>query len=271
MTSKIPTSETTNPSTGSCSLRSSSAPSQLTAHPSSSPASIPSDLNLWEKRLRLTNQILGPLSLILIITALAFALVIAPEEKLMGAVQRIFYFHVGSAFACYIAFAGVFCSSLIYLWRRHLITDILNETFAEVGFVFCSITLITGMIWGDAAWNTPFRWEPRLVTFLFLWLIFLGFQILRRFGSDELKQNHSSILGILGSLMVPLVWYSIKLLPATAQLHPQVIDNQGLRSPLFIWAMLTAIVALVIFELFLIVLRLRIGLAEITLKRNDYN
>lgn len=236
----------------------------------SSISALSPELSLWAKRLRTTNQILGPVSLILIITALAFALVIAPEEKLMGAVQRIFYFHVGSAFACYIAFAGVFCSSLIYLWRKHPITDLLNETFAEVGFVFCSITLVTGMIWGDAAWNTPFRWEPRLVTFLFLWLIFLGFQILRRFGSEELKQNHSAILGILGSLMVPLVWYSIKLLPATAQLHPQVIDNQGLRSPLFIWAMLTAIVALLSFELFLIVLRLRIALAEfVSGNKND--
>ena len=187
---------------------------------------------------------------------------VVPNERLMGPVQRIFYFHLGSAIACYCSMAVVFFGSIIYLAKRDLRADHIAHAAGEVGFVFCTITLVSGMIWGHSAWNTWFRWEPRLVTFLFLWLIFLSFTLLRAYGDEARMAAHSAVLGIIGAITVPLVVFSIRLLPAVAQLHPQVVENRGLKDPSFILAMFVAMGAVVLFQFLLIWFRYRIELLE---------
>ena len=210
------------------------------------------------------------LSFILLLTANYLIFLITPNEKVMGPVQKIFYFHVGSALSCYLAFAiSLFCS-IAFLKTRKYRYDATNAAAGEVGFLFCSIVLISGMIWGHAAWNTWFHWEPRLVTFLILWLIFLGFNLLRAFGEPNSIGIQSSILGILGACTVPLVIFSIKLLPAVRQLHPEVVGKQGL-DPVFIPPLVFSILGLTLLQVLLIWLRSRIELltSEINIKRNS--
>jgi heme exporter protein C len=174
---------------------------------------------------------------------------------------------VGSAFACYAAFAVVFIASVYYLATRNRTADLLCVAAGEVGFVFCTIVLITGMIWGHSAWNTWFRWEePRLVTFLVLWLIFLSFTILRNFGDPTKTAIHGAVLGILGAVSVPLVVFSIKLLPQSARLHPEVIEHGGLKDPSYWWAFGLSSVALVLLAVLLVWIRYRVGCAEESLR-----
>jgi heme exporter protein C len=194
--------------------------------------------------------------------ALYLVFVLVPNERVMGPVQRIFYFHVGSAIACYCAFGVVLVASLTFLATRNRLADIVSEAAGEVGFIFCTIVLLTGMIWGHSAWNTWFRWEPRLVTFLLLWIIFLSFNALRMFGDRERVAMHSSVLGILGAVTVPLVVFSIHFLPQSAQLHPQVVGNRGLKDPLFEQALLVSTMALVALQFYLVWIRTRIGILE---------
>ena len=201
-------------------------------------------------------------AVVLILLSLWLIFMEVPNEQVMGAVQRIFYFHVGAAIAAYLAFAAAFITGVLFLLNKEPLHDAINEAAGEVGFVLCSMVLISGMIWGHSAWNTWFRWEPRLITFLLLWLIFLAFVILRAFGDEETGSAHAAILSIIGSATVPLVWLSVKLLPQAARLHPQVIEHQGLRHPLFIVALLTSIVALVSLTTWLVALRSRLGLLE---------
>jgi heme exporter protein C len=215
------------------------------------------------KLLRILSTLSLPLTIIagvLVFAALRAAFMVVPDEKVMGAVQRIFYFHVASAIACYVAFAMVLIASLFYLATRAQIFDIVNDAAAEVGFVFCTITLASGMIWGHSAWNTWFRWEPRLVTFLLLWLIFLAFLILRHTSELTVRATHSAVLGIVGACVVPLVWVSVKFLPQTAQLHPQVIENRGLKDPLYYYGLNCAIWALVMLQFLLVSIRIRLGI-----------
>jgi heme exporter protein C len=186
-----------------------------------------------------------------------------PQEKIMGAIQRIFYFHVSAAIACYFAFGGVFICGLGYLISRDLRYDALNEALAEVGFLFCSITLVSGMIWAKTAWNVWFNWEPRLITFLLLWLIFLGFLLLRFSANKVQRALHSSVIGILGACVVPLVWLSIKLLPESAQLHPQVVEKGGLQHPLYTLCFILCIITMIVFGSFLVLFRTRIGMLEL--------
>ena len=162
-----------------------------------------------------------------------------------------------------VAFFVVFVASVSYLTSRNKKHDALSVAAGEVGFVLCTIVLITGMIWGHSAWNTWFRWEePRLVTFLVLWLIFLSFTVLRNFGDPARTAVHGSILGILGAASVPLVYLSIKLLPQSARLHPEVVEHGGLRDPSYWQAFGISVVGMLLLCGLLVWARYRIGRAE---------
>ncbi|MCB0332151.1 MAG: cytochrome c biogenesis protein CcsA [Bdellovibrionales bacterium] len=207
-----------------------------------------------------------PLITLCVIALVAYALyltfLVVPNERVMGPVQRIFYFHVGRAFAAYCSIAVVLVSSIAYLSTYKSSFDIVNHAAGEVGFLFCSIVLFTGMIWGYSAWNTPFRLEPRLISFLLLWLLFLGFNLLRVFGDEEKMGKHCAALGILGAITVPLVVYSIKLLPQFAQLHPQVVERGGLHDSSMKHTFLMASLAVIALQFLLVWFRARIGFIE---------
>jgi len=206
------------------------------------------------------------LTLLVLGVAQYFIFMVVPNEQVMGAVQRVFYFHVARALACYAAFGVVFIASLVYLTALHRRADILSAAAGEVGFMLCTIVLVTGMIWGHSAWNTWFRWEPRLVTFLLLCLVFLGLNLLRLFGDPAKVAQHAAVLGIVSAVTVPLVVYSVKLLPHVAQLHPQVVENRGLREPLFEYTMFVAMISLVLLQALLVWYRARL---EILTRRAD--
>jgi heme exporter protein C len=196
----------------------------------------------------------------LILFSLGFTFLLVPTEKIMGAIQRIFYFHVGSAIACYLCFGVGLVASLGYVGTRDVRWDALNVAAAEVGFLMCSITLLSGMIWARVAWNIWFRWEPRLVTFLLLWLISASFYFVRRFGLPERKETHSALISILGAFTVPLVWLSVHLVSQIAQLHPQVVEKGGLRDIRMVICFVLTTVSISILSILLIWLRTRIEL-----------
>jgi len=196
----------------------------------------------------------------MILVSLAFTFLLVPTEKIMGAIQRIFYFHVGSAIACYLCFGVGLVASLGYFGTRDFRWDALNAAAAEVGFLMCSITLVSGMIWARVAWNIWFRWEPRLVTFLLLWLISASFYFVRRFGLPEKKEIHSAVISTLGALTVPLVWLSVHLVSQIAQLHPQVVEKGGLKDIRMVICFILATISISIFSILLMWLRTRIEL-----------
>jgi heme exporter protein C len=199
---------------------------------------------------------------LLVAYSLWLVFMVVPNERVMGPVQRIFYFHVGSAIACYCSVAVVLLSSLAYLATRNRLFDAFSEAGASVGFAFASIVMVSGMIWARPIWNTWFHWEPRLVSFLLLWLIFVALMLLRRFGDPERTPAHCAVLGVLGAITVPIVVFSIQLLPQIAQLHPQVVANRGLRTPEFRHAWAVTTIAMICFQFFLVYVRARAALLQ---------
>jgi heme exporter protein C len=185
-----------------------------------------------------------------------------PNEAVMGPVQRIFYFHFGAAIATYLCMFGVLIASLGFLSTGRKVFDSISTACGEVGLLTCSIVMFTGMIWGQVAWNTPFRWEPRLVTLLFLLLIYISFVALRTFGDGEKLAKQSAVLGVLGALTVPAVMYSIHLLPQFAQLHPVVVERRGLREESFRTTMMVCMIAMISLSMLLIVVRTKIAELE---------
>ena len=209
------------------------------------------------------KRLFYPLSILLsvyILYVLYEVFMVVPNERIMGPVQRIFYFHVGCAAASYFSVAVVLISSLLYLKTRRESFDVYCEAAAEVGFLLCTIVLVSGMIWAHSAWNTWFRWEPRLVTFLLLWLIFMSFNILRAFGDPVRLASHNAILGIIGAVMVPVVALSVRLLPGLAQLHPALA--KGSLDPQMRQVFFLAMLGMVLFQFLLVYLRARVAFIE---------
>jgi heme exporter protein C len=123
-----------------------------------------------------------------------------PMEATMGAIQRIFYFHVPSAMLCYLGFGLCFAGSITYLYNRKARADAFALASAEVGLIFGLVVLVTGPLWARAAWGTWWKWEPRLTTMALLVLIFAAYWVLRTFGgrSDGVRR-FAAVLAVFGA------------------------------------------------------------------------
>jgi heme exporter protein C len=153
--------------------------------------------------------ILAVLTAVLLSYALYQALEVAPTEATMGDVQRIFYYHVPSAWTAFLLFLTNFVASVVYLIRRNTKADIVALVSAEVGVVFCTVVLVTGPIWARPVWGIWWTWDLRLTLTLVLWLIYVSYLMLRRFSSSGQTPLMAAVLAVFGALDVPLVYFSI--------------------------------------------------------------
>lgn len=156
--------------------------------------------------------------------ALYLVFIWSPVEKVMGLPQKIFYFHVGSALVGFLAFIMVGYYSVRMLIKPAVDHFLKAGVSAEIGVVFTTATLITGMIWGKTSWNTWWTWEPRLTTTLILWFIYIAYLFVRQMeGSWEKIARLSSVFGIIGCINVPIVFMAIRWW--NTKLHPIVFGD----------------------------------------------
>ncbi len=203
-------------------------------------------------------RVLAPLSLGAIAIALYMALFYAPREATMGDAQRIFYFHVPSAWIGFLSFFIVFVASVLFLLKRERKWDALALAAAEIGVVFTTLVLLTGPLWAKAAWGTYWVWDARLTTTLVLWLIYVGYLMLRSSVDDMKRARMAAVLGIIGFLDVPIIYLSVTW---WRTMHPTLLvsDSGGMDSAM----RLTLMVALLSFTcLFAWVLPLRVRLEQ---------
>jgi heme exporter protein C len=159
------------------------------------------------------------------IVALYMALIYAPTEATMGDLQRIFYFHVPSAWVGFLAFAIVFIASIQWLRTKAARWDAIAVSAAEVGILFTTLALLTGSMWARPTWGTWWDWEPRLTTTLMLWLIYVSYLMLRSaVENPSQRASLAAVVGIVGFLDVPIVFMSIRW---WRTIHPTVIDATG--------------------------------------------
>jgi heme exporter protein C len=155
-------------------------------------------------------RVLGWLAMVGVAAGLAMAFVVAPRELTQGNVQRIMYVHVPSAWVGFLAFGVVFVASITYLWKRTAPADRLAHASAETGVVFTGLAIATGSIWGKPTWGAWWTWDARLTTTALLFVIYLGYLLLRGVVDDrERGARFAAVLGIIGFLDVPLVYQSV--------------------------------------------------------------
>src|ERR1700691_3102807 len=140
------------------------------------------------------------------------ALFIAPDERTMHELMRIFYFHLSCWVAMFSALTLAFVANIAWLATRNPKWDWLGVASVEVGVVSCTIGLITGVLWGKPAWGIWWTWDARLTTTFILWLLYISYLLLRGLIEDpQRKATLSAIFGIFASLDAPLVYFSIRL------------------------------------------------------------
>lgn len=189
-------------------------------------------------------RVLAPVSLIVVAVALYMALFYAPREATMGDAQRIFYFHVPSAWIGFLSFFIVFVASILFLLKRERKWDALALSAAEIGVLFTTLVLLTGPLWAKAAWGTYWVWDARLTTTLVLWLVYVGYLMLRSSADDMKRATMAAVLGIIGFLDVPIIYLSVTW---WRTMHPTLVvsESGGLDAAMRI----TLMVALLSFTL----------------------
>lgn len=197
------------------------------------------------------SQVVGIIAMAFLFLAIYLVFSYAPIETTMLEVQKIFYFHVSSALTVFLAFGVTCLFSLLYLIKRKDKFDTVAAASAELGIVFCTIVLITGPIWAKPAWNTWWNWEPRLTSTLILWLMYIGYFILRSALTGEKKKVYSAVLGILAFLDVPIVYFSVEIWQGN--LHPDTDTKWNLAPEMVTTWMLTWFALTVVYVFVLMV------------------
>nr|NIV30458.1 cytochrome C assembly protein [Anaerolineae bacterium] len=132
-----------------------------------------------EKNKDITGLFLIGISGVAVLVALGMVFLYAPREATMGDVQRIFYFHVASAWVGFFAFFVTFLAGIGYLAQGQRRWDILALSSVEIGLTFITMTVVTGALWARPVWGTYWTWEPRLTISAVQLLIYVAYLMLR--------------------------------------------------------------------------------------------
>jgi len=171
--------------------------------------------------------LLGVAATALVIVAAYADFYVAPTERTMGLIQRIFYFHAATAWAGEMVFFVCFVANLMYVWKREQKYDWLGVTCAEVGVACITIVLITGPIWAKPVWGIYWTWDARLTSTFVLWLLYISYLLLRTLIEEPSRRALlSALFGIFAFLDVPLVFFSIRWW-RTQHPAPVIMGGQG--------------------------------------------
>lgn len=168
-------------------------------------------------------KVLDIATLVLLAVATGMVFFYAPLERVMGEVQRVFYFHVATAWVGMLGFFVAALAGAIYLRtsRRHW--DAVSLAAVEISVVFLLIAIVTGSIWARPVWNTWWTWDPRLTTTTIMVLIYAAYLMLRAGIEDpDRRARFGAVYAILGLVSVPLTFLSIRI---WRTIHPVVIGS----------------------------------------------
>ncbi|NMC14205.1 MAG: cytochrome c biogenesis protein CcsA [Chloroflexi bacterium] len=224
-------------------------------------------------------KVLDYITATMFIAAILMVFFYAPTEAVMGAVQRVFYFHVASGWVGMLGFLTTAVAGVVYLKTSCRIWDIVGLAAVEIGIVFVFITIVTGSIWARPVWNTWWTWDPRLTTAAFMELIYAAYIMLRQGIDDpDRRARFGAVYAIIGFVSVPFTFMSARMFRT---IHPVVVGiNQPgslggfdmtprmLQTFLFSLLMFTFVFADLLWR------RIRLGLladkaAQMKMKRNE--
>ncbi|WP_339758700.1 heme ABC transporter permease [uncultured Sulfitobacter sp.] len=176
-------------------------------------------MSLWEyanpvKFLGLSARVqpfLWAAAAVCMVVGLVWGFFVTPDDYRQGSTVKIIYLHVPAALMAINAWFMMLVASLIWLIRRHHVSALAAKAAAPVGITMTLIALITGAIWGQPMWGTWWAWDPRLTSFLILFLFYLGYIALWEAVEDpDTAADLTSVLCLVGSVFAVLSRYAVK-------------------------------------------------------------
>ena len=190
------------------------------------------------------TRVLGWFAVLGLVAGLVMGFGVAPREATQGNVQRIMYLHVPAVWVAYFGFVIAFVASIVYLWKRGPASDRLAHASVEVGLLFLGINIATGSIWGKPTWGTWWTWDARLTSVSVVFLIYVGYLLVRRATEDqERAARHAAVLGIIGAPNIYIVHQSVNWWRALHQPASLLKAGGAAMAPIFWLAILVNFVA----------------------------
>ena len=170
-----------------------------------------------------TLLVLDIVSILLLAVSAYLALIYAPTEAVMGQVQRVFYFHVATAWVGLMGFVAAGVAGVAYLVTKDAKWDTYEVAAVEISLVFFFITIILGSIWARPIWNTWWTWDPRLTTAAITELIYVAYFMLRQSLEDpDRRARFGAVYTLIGAISAPITFMAIRLFRT---IHPVVVGN----------------------------------------------
>ena len=208
-------------------------------------------------------KIIGRYSFILFVVFMTISLYMiflyAPTERIMGDVQRIFYFHMGYVLVFTIAFTMNLIYSIKFLRNNNKNDSNLAYINAEIGTLFTLLTLVSGMIWAKPVWGTWWTSDPQLITTLILFILYFTYLVFHKLAVKSGVPRYSSVFAIIAFIDLPIVYISVRVMRG---ISPVVFGGDGGGiSPEMMDTLIITFVAF--FFLYIYLLDLRIKLDKI--------
>lgn len=198
-----------------------------------------------------------------LVAAGVLALFVVPPDASQGDVQRLMYVHVPAAWLAFASFGVVFLASVAYLRTKRTRWDRVAVSSAEIGVLFCVLTIVLGSLWGRPVWGTWWTWDPRLTTTAVLLLIYIGYLTLRRVADSPARRAHwSAVIGVVGFVDVPITHLSVTWWRSLHQGATVLRLGAPTIAPSMLATLMFALVAFTLAYGYLMAVRMRVGRSE---------
>ncbi len=230
-------------------------------------ASQPKSRSSWRAAVRDARLWLLLLTAVLTLADGYLIFVVAPPDMVQGQASRILYVHVPISILSFLGFLLCAVAGIGFLVKRSEGWDRLAHASAEVGVIFVTLSLLTGIIWGKPIFNAWWQWDARLTTTLILWFIYVAYLMIRHYApTPQQGRTWSAVVGIVGFVDVPIVYFSVKW---WRTLHPeQVIGpaaNEGSLEPIMARILIFSMLTMLALFTYLLLERMALRGAEDTL------
>ncbi len=223
--------------------------------------------SLWEyanprKFIQTTDMVLPWVTVLavgVLVTGLIWGFFFTPADYRQGATVKIIYIHVPGALMAINIWLMMLVTSLVWIVRRHHVSAMAARAAAPVGMVMTLIALITGAIWGQPMWGTWWAWDPRLTSFLILFLFYIGYMALwSAIENDDTAADLTSILCLVGSVFALLSRYAVNFWnQGLHQGASMSLDKEEHVADVFYYPLLVCIAGFVLLFISLVLLRTR--------------
>ncbi len=223
--------------------------------------------SLWEyanprKFIQTTDKVLpwvAALAVVALVTGLIWGFFFTPADYRQGATVKIIYIHVPSALMAINIWMMMLVTSLVWIVRRHHVSALAARAAAPIGMVMTLIALITGAIWGQPMWGTWWAWDPRLTSFLILFLFYIGYIALwSAIENDDSAADLTSILCLVGSVFALLSRYAVNFWnQGLHQGASMSLDKEEHVADVFYYPLLLCIAGFILLFISLVLLRTR--------------